>query len=149
MNSIFCGVNAAETSLTSLSPLNNFFFFVLIVSNVPDLTEYISSRIGSPLLLIIVLPLLSFFFFQFLRSRPIPPVTSTVVKKIGDIPFVPATTGAMLIKGTYGLACFPIHNETLFIPDILDDPTPIVPFSARSITVLSGCFFCKSNSSFC
>ena len=95
------------------------------------------------------MPLLSFFLTQFLRSRPIPPVTSTVVRKIGDIPFVPATTGAILINGTYGLACLPIHNETLFIPDILDEPTPIVPFSASNMTILSGWFFCKSNSSFC
>ena len=32
---------------------------------------------------------------QFFKFNPIPPVTSTVVKKIGDIPFVPATIGAI------------------------------------------------------
>ena len=30
-----------------------------------------------------------------------PPVTSTVVKNIGDIPLVPATIGAILTKGIY------------------------------------------------
>ena len=45
---------------------------------------------------------------------PIPPVTSTVVEKIGEIPFVPPTMGAILTNGTYELAFFPIHNATLF-----------------------------------
>ena len=67
-----------------------------------------------------------------------PPVTSTVVKKMGEMPFVPATTGAMLMNGTKGLACRPIHSATLFTPDMRDDPTPMVPFSATSMTRLSG-----------
>ena len=70
-----------------------------------------------------------------------PPVTPTVVKKIGEIPFVPATIGALLMKGTYGLAFFPVHNATLFTPDIREDPTPIVPFSAINITRLPGFSF--------
>ena len=37
----------------------------------------------------------------------------------------------------------PVHNATLLTPDILDDPTPIVPFSATSITLLFGCFSCN------
>ena len=109
---------------------------MLIVKTVPVLTEYNSSRTGSPSSVNIAFPSLSFFFTQFFRSIPIPPVTSTVVRKIGEIPLVPAITGAILINGTYGLACFPIHNATLFTPDILDEPTPIVPFSAINITVL-------------
>ena len=48
-------------------------------------------------------------------------MTSTVVRKIGEMPLVPATIGAMLTKGTKGLACVPIHRATLFTPDILDD----------------------------
>ena len=111
---------------------------MLIVSTVPVATEYTSSRIGSPLSLRTGLPFSSNFFTQFLRSKPIPPVTSTVVKKIGEIPFVPATIGAILINGTYGLACFPLQSATLFTPDILEEPTPIVPFSAINITLLSG-----------
>ena len=71
-----------------------------------------------------------------------PPVTSTVVRKIGEIPFVPATIGAILTKGTYGLPGFPVHNATLLTPDILDEPTPMVPFSAINIILLSGCCFC-------
>ena len=73
-----------------------------------------------------------------------PPVTSTVVKKIGEIPLVPATTGAMLMNGTYGLACLPAHRATLLTPDIREEPTPMVPFSAISITLAFGCFFCSS-----
>ena len=65
-----------------------------MVSTVPVLTEYTSSRIASPSLSKTVFPFGSFFLTQFLRSMPIPPVTSTVVKKIGDIPLVPATIGA-------------------------------------------------------
>ena len=78
------------------------------------------------------------FFVQFLKSIPIPPVTSTVVKNIGEIPFVPATIGAILTNGTYGLPGLPVHNATLFTPDILEEPTPIVPFSAINIILLSG-----------
>ena len=68
-----------------------------------------------------------------------PPVTPTVVRKIGDIPLVPATTGAMLTNGTYALAFLPVQSAKLLTPDILDEPTPIVPFSAISITRLSVC----------
>jgi hypothetical protein len=32
------------------------------------------------------------------------------------------------MKGTYGLAFLPVQRATLFTPDILDEPTPIVPF---------------------
>ena len=67
-----------------------------------------------------------------------PPVTLTVVKKIGDIPFVPATIGAMLTNGIYLLDGTPVQRATLFTPDILEEPTPIVPFSATNITLLSG-----------
>ena len=73
-----------------------------------------------------------------------PPVTPTVVRKIGEIPLVPATTGAKFTKGTYGLACWPAHSATLLTPDMRDEPTPIVPFSAISITFALGCCFCKS-----
>ena len=73
-----------------------------------------------------------------------PPVTPTVVKKIGEIPFVPATIGAIFTNGTYGLACLPVQSATLFTPDIREEPTPIVPFSAISITLASGCCFCRS-----
>ncbi|MNR31377.1 hypothetical protein D3C85_1488850 [compost metagenome] len=97
----------------------------------------------------ITLPSASNFFTQFLRSKPIPPVTSTVVRKIGEIPFVPATIGAILINGTYGLAFLPVQSATLFTPDILDDPTPIVPFSAINITLASGCFACNAWISSC
>ena len=50
---------------------------------------------------------------------------------MGDMPFVPPTIGAMLIKRTY-LPFSPIHKATLFTPDILDEPTPIVPLSATN-----------------
>ena len=111
---------------------------MLIVSTVPVATEYSSFKIGSPSSSRIVFPSASFCTTQFFRSNPIPPVTPTVVKKIGAIPLVPAITGAMLIKGTYGLEEIPVHKATLLTPDILEDPTPIVPFSAISITRLSG-----------
>ena len=65
---------------------------VLIVRIVPVSTLYFFSRTGSPSELRTVLPFESFFLTQFLRSSPIPPVTSTVVKNIGEIPFVPATS---------------------------------------------------------
>ena len=96
-----------------------------------------------------VFPFSSFFFFQFFKSIPIPPVTSTVVRKIGEIPLVPATIGAIFTNGTYSLAGFPIHSATLFTPDILDDPTPIVPFSAIIIILLSGCCCCIATISCC
>ena len=141
MNSTFCGVNADEMSASSSSPLNSFLALVSIVSTVPVATEYASSNTGSPFSSVIVLPSASTFLTQFLRSRPIPPVTSTVVRKIGAIPLVPATTGAMLMNGTYGLACSPAQSATLFTPDIREEPTPIVPFSAISITLALGCCF--------
>ncbi|MNX75278.1 hypothetical protein D3C86_1067440 [compost metagenome] len=122
---------------------------MLIVKTDPVATEYTSSRTGSPASSSTTLPSASNFFTQFLRSIPIPPVTPTVVRKIGEIPFVPAIIGAILINGTYGLACLPVHNATLFTPDILDDPTPIVPLSAINITLLSGCASLKALISSC
>ena len=100
INSTFCGVNDEEISINSLSPLYNFFVFVLIVRTVPVATEYTSSSTGSPAASTTTFPWSSNFFTQFLRSIPIPPVTPTVVRKIGEIPFVPAIIGAILIKGT-------------------------------------------------
>ena len=47
-----------------------------------------------------VLPWSSSFLTQFFKSIPIPPVTPTVVKKIGEMPLVPAMIGAILMKGT-------------------------------------------------
>ena len=149
MNSIFCGVNDEEISINSFASLYSFFVFVLIVSIVPVETEYICSKTGSPSSSSIRLPDESCLFFQFFKSNPIPPVTSTVVKNIGDTPFVPAITGAIFIKGIYSLAFLPIQRATLLTPDILEEPTPIVPFSAISITLLSGCFACKANNSCC
>ena len=144
MNSIFCGVKADDISASSWSPLNNFCALVSIVNTVPVATEYNSFSTASPFSSTTVLPLASTFLTQFLRSRPIPPVTSTVVRKIGAIPFVPATIGAILIKGTYGLACLPVNSATLLTPDIRDEPTPIVPFSAISITFALGCLTCSA-----
>ena len=129
--------------------LYSLFVFVLIVRTVPVATEYICSKIGSPSLSRIRLPDESCLFFQFFKSNPIPPVTSTVVRNIGETPFVPAITGAMFIKGIYLLAFLPIQRATLLTPDIREEPTPIVPFSAINIILLSGCFACKANSSFC
>ena len=60
---------------------------------VPVSTEYFCSSIGFPSLLIIGFPSGSNFFTQFFKSIPIPPVTPTVVKNIGEIPLVPATIG--------------------------------------------------------
>ena len=74
----------------------SFCFFVLIVNTVPVSTLYLCSSTGLSSLLIIGFPSESSFFVQFLRSTPMPPVTPTVVKKIGEIPFVPATTGAKI-----------------------------------------------------
>ena len=71
-----------------------------MVRTVPVATEYTSSKTGSPLSLRTTFPLASVFFTQFLRSKPIPPVTSTVVKKIGEIPLVPPTIGAKFTNGT-------------------------------------------------
>ncbi len=122
---------------------------MLIVNTTPVFTEYKFLRTGSSFSSKIVSPFLFFFFTQFFKSIPIPPVTPTVVRKIGEIPLVPATIGAILTYGIYGLACLPIHNATLLTPDILDEPTPIVPFSATSIILLFGCFCCNSSNSFC
>ncbi len=71
-----------------------------MVRTVPVSTEYFCSRIGLPSLFRIGLPSSSVFLTQFFRSMPMPPVTPTVVRKIGEMPLVPATTGAMLTKGT-------------------------------------------------
>ena len=101
MNSTFCGVKAEETSASSSpSSLVSFLAFVSIFSTVPVSTEYFWSRTGLPSLLRIGLPFSSSFLTQFFRSRPMPPVTPTVVRKIGEMPLVPATIGAMLTKGT-------------------------------------------------
>ena len=150
MNSIFCAVkdDARSTSSSSPESLNNFFFFTSIFRSVPESTEYFCSSIGVSSLFRIGFPFWSTFLTQFLRSTPIPPVTPTVVRKIGETPFVPATIGAEFTNGTYGLDCFPVHKATLLIPDILEDPTPIVPFSATSIMRLSGCFSLRSSISF-
>ena len=114
---------------------------VFILKTVPVSTEYFCSSTGLSSLLIIGFPSESSFLTQFFKSIPIPPVTPTVVKKIGETPFVPATIGALLTKGTYGLACLPVKRATLLTPDIREEPTPIVPFSAINITRLSGfCF---------
>ncbi len=78
-----------------------------------------------------------------------PPVTPTVVWKIGEMPLVPATIGAMLMKGTYLLACLPVQSATLLMPDMRDEPTPMVPFSAISITCLSGCCSFSASISCC
>ncbi|GIR49318.1 MAG: hypothetical protein CM15mP58_14150 [Burkholderiaceae bacterium] len=59
-----------------------------------------------------------------------------MVKNIGDIPFVPATIGAKLTNGIYGLACLPSIGNIIY-SDILEEPTPIVPFSATTIMRLS------------
>ena len=135
-------------SISSLSPWQSFLVLVLMVNTEPVSTEYTCSSTGSPSSSRTIWPSLSTFFTQFLRSTPMPPVTPTVVKKMGEMPLVPATTGAMLMKGTYSLACFPIHRATLFTPDMRDEPTPMVPFSATSMIRLSGCCFCSSRSSF-
>ena len=50
-------------------------------------------------MLSIGLPSEPIFLTQFLRSTPIPPVTPTVVRNIGEIPLVPATIGAILTNG--------------------------------------------------
>ena len=78
-----------------------------------------------------------------------PPVTPTVVRNIGEIPLVPATIGAIFTKGMYGLNGLPVQRATLLTPDILDEPTPMVPFSATNITLLFGCSFCNFLISFC
>ena len=140
MNSTFCGVRAGEISANSVSPSYNFFSLVLMVRTLPVSTEYACSKTGSPLASRMVFPSASSFLIQLFKSIPIPPVTLTVVRKIGEIPLVPATIGAKFTNGTYLLACLPVHNATLFTPDIRDEPTPIVPFSAINITRLSGCF---------
>ena len=139
MNSTFCGVNADATSTSTLPSLSSSFLaLVSMVRTVPVLTEYASSSTGSPFASFTTLPFASTFLTQFLRSRPIPPVTPTVVRKIGAIPLVPATTGRLLMNGMYGEVFSPAHSATLFTPDIREEPTPMVPFSAISITLASG-----------
>ena len=102
MNSIDCGEKAFETSASSSVPssFRSFLAFVSMVRVVPVATEYFSSSTGLPSLLMMALPSESTFLTQFLRSTPMPPVTPTVVWKIGEIPLVPATIGAMLTNGT-------------------------------------------------
>ena len=106
MNSSFCGEKEEDISTSSLSPVSSysFCFLVLMVNTVPVSTLYLCSSTGFSSLLIIGFPSVSSFLVQFFRSTPIPPVTPTVVRKIGDIPFVPATIGAIFTNGTYGLA---------------------------------------------
>ena len=95
MNSIFWGVKAAATSTSSLPASSvSFLFLTSIFSTVPVATEKASSSTGLPSLLRIALPSGPVILTQFLRLRPMPPVTSTVVAKIGEMPLVPATTGA-------------------------------------------------------
>ena len=105
----------------------------------PVSTENTCSCTGLPSLSEIKLPFSSCLCTQFFKSMPMPPVTPTVVKNIGEIPFVPATIGAKFTNGMYGLACLPVQRATLFTPDILDEPTPMVPFSATIMMRLSGC----------
>ena len=141
----------SDASTSSSFPLSSYIFLssVFILKTVPVSTENFCSNIGFPSLLSIGLPSESNFFTQFFKSIPIPPVTPRAVWKIGEMPLVPATIGAMLTNGMYGLACFPVHNATLFTPDILEDPTPIVPFSAINMTCLSGCCACSARISSC
>ena len=73
---------------------------MLIVRTVPVATEYTCSRVASPASSKTMFPCESSFFAQFFKSIPIPPVTPTVVRKMGEIPFVPAIIGAILINGT-------------------------------------------------
>ena len=102
MNSCFWGENEDDKSTNSFSPdsSKSFFFFVFIFNTVPVSTLYFCSRTGLSSLFIIGLPSESSFFTQFFRSTPIPPVTPTVVRNIGEIPFVPATIGAIFTNGT-------------------------------------------------
>ncbi|MNS97064.1 hypothetical protein D3C86_1397330 [compost metagenome] len=95
MNSIFWGVKE-EARSTSSVPVSSrsLRFLASILRTVPVSTEYFCSRIGLPSLLRIGLPSSPSFFTQFLRLMPMPPVTSTVVAKIGEMPLVPATMGA-------------------------------------------------------
>ena len=95
-----------STSSSSPDALSNFFFFTSIFRSVPESTEYLCSSIGVSSLLSIGCPFWSIFLTQFFKSTPIPPVTPTVVRKIGETPFVPATIGAELTKGTKGKNVF-------------------------------------------
>ncbi|CAI8255591.1 MAG: Uncharacterised protein [SAR116 cluster bacterium] len=141
MNSSFCGLKDGDRSTSSASPVSSYSFLVrvLIFRTVPVSTAYFCSSTGLPSLFRIGLPSPPVLRTQFFRSMPMPPVTPTVVWKIGEMPLVPATMGAILTNGTYLLACLPVHRATLFTPDIRDEPTPIVPFSATSMTCLPGC----------
>ena len=102
MNSSFWGVRAEEMSASSVEPssLSSFLVVVLMVSTVPVSTEKTCSSTTSPSSSITGLPSSPIFLTQFFRSIPIPPVTPTVVRKMGEIPFVPPTIGAMLMNGT-------------------------------------------------
>jgi hypothetical protein len=88
-------------------------------------TEYASSKTTSPFSLRTAFPFHQ-VLYPVLRSKPIPPVTSTVVRKIGEIPFVPATS-EQYNEGNIWTCFLPVQRATLFTPDILDEPTP-VPF---------------------
>ena len=102
MNSSFCGVKDEATSTSSSSPASSYSLWsrVLMVSTVPVSTEYFCSRTGFSSLFRIGFPSASSFFTQFFRSIPMPPVTPTVVRKIGEMPLVPATIGATFTNGT-------------------------------------------------
>jgi hypothetical protein len=96
----------------------------LIVNTVPVATEYASSRTTSHFRYELGFrfhPLLS---PSFEGLKPIPPVTSTVVKKIEKFR---SYNRAIFIKEHKGLLFLPVHSATLLTPDILDEPTPIVP----------------------
>ena len=68
------------------------FDFVLIVNTVPVATEYFCSKTGSPFSSRTTSPFSSVSLPSFqINSNTTSYVT--VVKKIGDIPFVPATIG--------------------------------------------------------
>ena len=74
------------------------FFYLPLTTFVVFLRLF---RIGETLIpMYFFRPFNLFLVTQFFKSIPIPPVTPTVVKKIGAIPFVPAITGAMLMNGT-------------------------------------------------
>ena len=81
-------------------------------------------------------------------------ISERAQKEIEDLKLKHPDRRIMLVaeKGTMGVGSSRmsgINNvATLLIPDILEDPTPIVPFSATSIMRLSGCFSLRSSISF-
>ena len=86
IKSFFSGENEELTS-TSCSPVSsliNFIFFVLMVRGVPVSTEYFCSNTGLSSLLKICFPSASSLLTQFFKSIPMPPVTPTVVRNIGE-----------------------------------------------------------------